>query len=234
MTRWVEWSRRASQWRWYLSRAYEQETPGQNVEAESQLMAADGFGSLSRDTFSGSETWPGRKIAGRMRGTKVQSGKSAGWAVLGRLGVVPSAEWCHCRALNRSLCFKGSPWKHPKDWIIEQVGVRETHEEAVRAIRRRWCTSPLTRVATRDWDKQTDMGNVEVESRAAMLVLMWAVSDGERERWCCGLLPWCMVSVASSTVLGEVPSGLAHGCSRREGSVEGNLGATPREAGQEG
>lgn len=64
----------------------------------------------------------------------MQSGKSAGWAVLGRLGVVPSAEWCHCRALNRSLCFKGSPWKHPKDWIIEQVGVRETHEEAVRAI----------------------------------------------------------------------------------------------------
>ena len=38
-----------------MSRAYEQETPGQNVEAESQLMAADGFGSLSRDTFRGSE-----------------------------------------------------------------------------------------------------------------------------------------------------------------------------------
>ena len=43
-----------------------------------------------------------------------------------------------------------------------------------------------------------------------------------------------MVSVASYAALGEVPGGMACGCSKREGSVEGNLGATPREAGQEG
>lgn len=48
--------KKGSQWRQYLSRACEQETPGQNVEAESHLMAVGGFGSLSRDTFSGSET----------------------------------------------------------------------------------------------------------------------------------------------------------------------------------
>ena len=58
-----------------MSRACEQETPGQSVEAESHLMAAGGFGSLSRDTFSGSETWPGGKMAGRMGRTKVQSGR---------------------------------------------------------------------------------------------------------------------------------------------------------------
>ena len=132
-----------------MSRACEQETPGQSVEAESHLMAAGGFGSLSRDTFSGSETWPGGKMAGRMGGTKVQSGRRSGWAVLGRLGVVTSAKRSHCRALNGNLCFKGSPWKHPKDWIVEQVGIRETHQGDVRVIPEIW-TSALTRAATRD------------------------------------------------------------------------------------
>lgn len=73
-------------------------------------------------------------MAGRIGGTKLQSGRRAGWAMLGRLSVVPSAKRSRCRALSGSLRFKGSPWRHPKDWIVEQVGIRETHQEAFSII----------------------------------------------------------------------------------------------------
>lgn len=81
-------------------------------------------------------------MAGRIGGTKVQSGRHPGWAMLGRLSVVPSAKQSRCRALSGSLRFKGSPWRHPKDWIVEQVGIRETHQEAVSIIPEMMDVSP--------------------------------------------------------------------------------------------
>ena len=39
-------------------------------------------------------------MAGRMGGIKVESGRHAGWAALGRLVAVPSAKRSRCRALS--------------------------------------------------------------------------------------------------------------------------------------
>lgn len=49
----------------FEQRLSEQEVPGQNVGAESQLLAAGESRSLGRSTFSASETWHGQRVVGR-------------------------------------------------------------------------------------------------------------------------------------------------------------------------